>query len=226
MATTTTAELYRKPYLPTLSYALGLLLFLLPFFDLKCNNMTVAQLKGIDVAFGSKPNLSGDMERIQNNFGTQRTEDGAVPVQQQGEGRLFITALLAFLLGVIGLVLSLVNSGKSNRPNMLVGIAGAVALVASWIEVSAYVSANAKTTNGGAGPGSDFAGMVRVSASPTFWFVLCVICYGVSAYYCFKKSQRQDLGELPPKEAPQVMIKNPGEQSEFPAAPQDDRGLG
>lgn len=226
MATTTTAELYRKPYLPTFSYALGLLLFLLPFFDIKCNNMTVAQLKGIDVAFGTRPNLSGDLENIQNSFGGQRTDETAAPAKQKGEGHLILTALIAFLLGVVGLVLSLVNKGRNQRPNMIVGALGAVALIASWIQVTAYVSDNAKSTDGNTDTGGALGGMVSVSASPTFWFVLCVVCFGVSAYYCYKQSQRQDLGEMPPRQAPQVHIENPGEQSEFPAAPHEDRDLG
>ena len=227
MATTTTAELYRRPYLPSLSYAVGLLLFLLPFFDIKCNNMTIAQLKGIDVAFGGKPSISRDLEQIQNGFGKRSMDASAnAAAQPQSEGHLFISALLALALGVIGLIFSLVNRGKNQRLNMIVGILGVVALIASWIEVSVYVDANSQSESGQAPGRSDFSGMVRISASPTFWFILCVICFGVSAYYCYKVSQRQELGEMPPKDAPQLPIENPGEQSEFPAAPHDDRDLG
>lgn len=224
MATTTTAELYRRPNLPTITYAVGLLLFLLPFFDIKCNNVTMAQLKGIDVAFGGKPSVNRDLESMQNGFGSRGFDDNNVQAARpQGEGHLFITALIAFVLGVIGLILSLLNKGRNQRPNMIIGIAGAVALIASWIQVSAYVNSNAKPHEN---PDADFSGMVNISASPTFWFILCLICFAVAAYYSYKQSQRQALGEMPTAAAPQLPIDNPGEQSEFPAAPHNERDLG
>lgn len=39
-----------------------------------------------------------------------------------------------------------------------------------------------------------------------------------------RKQERQE--DTPPKQAPQLHLDNPGDQSEFPAAPHDKRDLG
>lgn len=224
MATTTKAEIYRRPYLITITFAAALLLFLLPFFNITCNNVTMVQLSGVDMATGSRPSMGQDLERFQNQFGNVDT-NVTVQKKPEGEGHLFITALLALALGAIGLVLSLVNRGRRQRPVMLVGVLGAAALLASWIEVSLFVKS--QTKNDAAMDASPaFPGMINVSASPTFWYILSLLCFAVSAYYSYRQNQLQVLDEMPPKDAPQLNLGNPGDQSEFPAAPHEERDLG
>jgi hypothetical protein len=41
-----------------------------------------------------------------------------------------------------------------------------------------------------------------------------------------RKKRNSQPGDKPPKGAPQVKISNPGDQSEFPAAPESERDLG
>lgn len=224
MASPTTTEFYRRPHLTTIAYAVGLLLFLLPFFNIKCNNITMARLRGIDMAIGGKPSVSRELDDMQREFGNgdRRSVQASMP---KGEGHLFITALLALTLGVIGLVLSLVNKGRNQRPNLLVGIIGLVAMISTWIEVSAFVSSNAKPKRSDYA-NDQFSAMVNIAASPTAWFILGLICYAVAAYVSYKLSQDAFLPETPPHNAPQVKIENPGDQSEFPAAPTDESQLG
>jgi hypothetical protein len=237
MATTTnTTDVYRKPYLPAALYALALLLFLLPFFDIKCNNMSMAKLSGISMATGGKPSLNSEMADMQNNFPGERQRSAT---SFDGEGQLFITALFALLLGVAGLLYSLLNKGDNQRPAMYIGGLGALALIGSWIQVSSYVSENTKTREGPI-PDEQFSAMMNVSASPTFWFVLCLLCFLAAAYISYQRSKpvvataagpatgtsTETVDEKPPQAAPQIRIKNPGDQSEFPSAPESERDLG
>jgi hypothetical protein len=226
MPSTNTAAVYRRPYLSTASFAVALLLFLLPFFDIKCNNVSMVQLTGLDMAVGGRPNMSKDLQRMQNDLLPKGLNDekGTAKSNTQGDSHLFVTALVALLLGVVGLVLSLVNKDRNQRPIMIVGIAGAVAMIAAWIEISAYVKANARTDAGD--PTGNFPGMITVSASPTFWFILSLLGYAAAAFFSYQKTQVMGAGDTPPKEAPQLHIENPGDQSEFPAAPHDNRDLG
>jgi hypothetical protein len=226
MATTTTTDLYRKPYLTTAVYALALLLFLLPFFNIKCNDVSMAKLSGISMATGGKPSLSGDLEDMQNSFpGASRRSAASV----DGEGQLFITALFAMLLGVAGLLYSIFNKDENQRAGMYIGGLGALALVGAWIQVNSVVSENTKM-QGGPQPDDRFTAMMRISASPTFWFILCLLCFVAAAFISYQKSKpasgRVIAEEKPPQAAPQLNIKNPGDQSEFPSAPDGERDLG
>ena len=122
---------------------------------------------------------------------------------------------------------------------MYIGGLGALALIGSWIQVSSYVNENTKT-RGGPMPDEQFSGMMKVSASPTFWFVLCLLLFLATAYISYQKSKppmaaatapgegasTATVDEKPPQAAPQIRIKNPGDQSEFPSAPEGERDLG
>jgi uncharacterized membrane protein len=217
-----TTKFYRRPYFTTITYAVGLLLFLLPFFDIKCNNITMARLRGIEMATGGKPSVSRELKDMQRGFGNedQRSVQASIP---KGEGHLFITALVALTLGVIGLILSLTNKSRNQRPNMIVGILGVVAMIGTWIEVSVFVSSNAKPKQSDYA-NDQFSTMVNIAASPTAWFILGLICYAAAAYVSYKLSQNTTLADTPPHNAPQLKIENPGEQSDFPAAPTTDEG--
>ena len=223
MTTTNSTEVFRKPYLTTGLYALALLLFLLPFFDIKCNDLSMAKLSGISMATGGKPSVSRELNDMQKSAsGTRNNTSASVA----GEGELFITALLALILGVAGLVYSLVDKGTNQRVGMYIGILGVLALIGSWFQVSSYVSHNAKMHSGSAAD-DQFAGMIRISASPTFWFILCLLCFAAAAFISYRKTQTAVIpGEEPPEAAPQIKLRNPGDQSEFPSAPEGERDLG
>lgn len=223
MATTNPTDFYRRPHLTTITFALGLILFLLPFFDIKCNNISMARLSGVDMATGSQPSMSRELEDMQNGFPGRNNTLSATG----GEGRFFITALIAMLLGVIGVALSLINKGPNQRSLMVVGVLGALALIGSWIQVSSYVRDQAGPP-GSINTDSQFSSMVNVSASPTFWFVLCLLCFLAAAYISYQKSKPVAAlaAETPPPSAPQVKVENPGDQSEFPSAPEGERDLG
>lgn len=226
MAPTNTTDVYRKPYLTTAAYALALLLFLLPFFDIKCNDVSMAKLSGICMATGGKPNVSRDLEEMQNSFPGERRRTAA---SVDGEGQLFITALFAMLLGVAGLLYSLFNKDENQRAGMYIGGLGALALIGTWIQVNSFVSENTRM-QGGPLPDDRFTAMMRVSASPTLWFFLCLLCFLAAAFISYQKSKLVAVAgtteEKPPQAAPQLKIKNPGDQSEFPSAPEGERDLG
>jgi hypothetical protein len=224
MPTPYTTDFYRRPHLITITYALGVLLFLLPFFNIKCNNISMARLSGVDMATGSQPSMSTELKDMQNGFPGRN--NNAISANG-GEGKFFITALVALLLGVVGVALSLLNKRPNQRSQMIVGILGAIALIGAWIQVSTYVKNNAGPP-GNIDSDSQFSSMVNVTASPTFWFVLCLLCFLAAAFFSYKKREpiTGAVTETPPPAAPQIKIENPGDQSEFPSAPEGERDLG
>lgn len=52
-----------------------------------------------------------------------------------------------------------------------------------------------------------------------------LIAAAAGLYIALKEKSRKN-GSLPPKAAPQLTIDNPGDQSEFPKAPQGEIDLG
>lgn len=213
---------YRTPRLTTFSFAAGVLLFLLPFAEIKCNGASFAQMSGLNLATGSSPKLNNGLDNMFDSFdqsGMKRTEK----TSGKSDGKLYPFALIALLLGVVGVAVSLTKKSVFNQLEMILGAAGAVALIVLLVQVKSDASSQLKSGN----PNADsLNGMMKVSVEFTAWFFLCVLAYLASAFFSYKQKELATAGDLPPGSAPQVPVQNPGDQSNFPAAPSGEQDLG
>jgi hypothetical protein len=213
---------YATPRLTTVSFALGLLLFLLPFVEIKCNGASVAHLSGVNMVTGSAPKMSGDLENMTQAFG-QYDGPQAKLNKTEEKGKAYAAALIALLLGIGGLAVSLTKKKVHNPLEMLLGVAGAVALIVLMIQVKGDVNSQVKSERGS---GDGFSDMIKATVDFTFWFFLCVASYLASAFFSYKQKELTAEGDMPPQAAPQLDLRNPGDQSEFPAAPSGEKDLG
>lgn len=213
---------YRNPRLTTISFAVGLLLFFLPFVEVKCNGTTLAQMSGINLVTGAEPKVGSDFERMAKGF--DKKEDTPKADTKTGKkGKVYIFAIVALALGATGLAISLIKKGIYNKSEMLAGIIGGIALIALLIHVKADIGSELKSKDAET---DQFAGMMNISVDFTIWFFICVLCYFVAAFFSYKQKQLVNADEIPPASAPQLNIKNPGDQSDFPAAASGDKDLG
>src|ERR1700754_2405520 len=121
--------------LPTsIAFVLGTILFLMPFVDLKCNNMIIERVTGLQLATGFK------VEKQQNNsmFGNAETN-----LQSRSDDKLKSDfALVALLLAVIAAVLSFLKFGNRAAVCAVAGILTVVALIGTAIDVKRQLSIN------------------------------------------------------------------------------------
>lgn len=214
---------YRTPHLTTVSFAVGILLFFLPFTEIKCGGTTVAQLSGVNMVTGSSPKMSGDFENMTKSLNMTDTDEATPTTKKEKEGKAYALAIIALLLGAGGLAVSLIKKGGYNKMELLFGIIGAVALLALMIQVKADVNSQMKSENREM---DNFSNMMKVSVDFTFWFFLCVLSYLAAAFFSYKQKELVVAEEIPPANAPQLDLQNPGDQSEFPAAPSGEKDLG
>lgn len=213
---------YATPRLTTISFAAGILLFLLPFAEIRCNGASFAQISGLNMVTGSAPKMSNDLEGLTQSFG--RYDNSTIKTEKnKGEGKVYAFAVIAVLLGIGGLAVSLLKKKTHDPLELLLGAVGAAALIALMIQVKADVNSQLKSGNENA---EDLGGMMKVSIDFTAWFFLCVASYLASAFFSYKQKELVTAGDIPPKDAPQVPINNPGDQSDFPAGPSGEKDLG
>ncbi len=226
MASTASNNFYRNPQITTIAYAVGILLFFLPFLEIKCNGSSVAQLSGKDMVFGSSPELGKDLESFGKNLGDANNEIKTT-AKTESKGKVYVAAIVALALGILGLIFSLRKPRPNYAASMLTGAIGALALIVLIIQVKGDINSEMKTQSGTSDPfSSQLSGMMKVSVDITFWFILCVLSYLLAAFVSYKQKQLVNIGEIPSANAPQTPIQNPGDQSEFPAAPTGDKDLG
>ena len=111
METNTTAPVSstRRLSLSSVSFIVAVLLFLLPFVEIKCNDQPFASNTGIGLAFGTDYKTTGQMKSLENPFGMKSSEKGKV-VTEKEKGKMYVSALIALILGALGFFLSLANA--------------------------------------------------------------------------------------------------------------------
>lgn len=200
-------------YSVSIAYLVGVLLFFLPFVEIKCNATPLYEAKGIDLVTGFT--VKEDRGRNTNDDFTMNDSRN-----ERQEGNTF--AIAAFILGILGLILSFLNFRSQPIISTITGALAALCLLGLMIQVKSDVGK--WSSRGGSSPDHDmFRDMTRnikVTAEFTAWFYLALISFAVAAYLSYKKGL-PFLEEQPPKTAPQVPIKNPGDQSEFPTSPSE-----
>jgi len=198
--TNTTVSSSEKNYIVTILFAIGLLLFLAPFLEFKVTTGIIGSLgwkfTGTDLLIGNRGKVSG------GNF-----NDDFSNASSSGEfSDMNYYALAALIFAVIGLILSF--SGKRKPVTGIMGILSGIALIGLFIDIRQQFG---KATGGDA---NIFGAGVSLDFTP--WFYISLLSFLAAAFISFRRNKTTSSYEAPPKNAPQVPLGNPGDQSEFP----------
>jgi uncharacterized membrane protein len=162
--------------LPSISFLVGVLLFLLPFVEIRCNGEKFATNTGVGLAFGiDYKTTSTDKSLDDAASGSERR------VSEREKGKLYVFALLAFFLGIAGIVLSLTTT-RSNKALVLIGSLAAICLIALFIQLKMDVADKPLK-----GTKSSFADDVKVTAIFTGWYYLSLLSFIVAAVVSYKR---------------------------------------
>jgi hypothetical protein len=167
----------RKFSLTSISFLVGILLFLLPFVEIKCNDQTLATNTGIGLAVGADYKTSSQMKSFESPFGN--TSDKTVTEKQQG--KMYVSALIALILGVIGLILSFTSSG-TNKALVFIGGLAAISLIVLMIQIQMDIKDKplSKEENN---LGND----LKVTATFTAWYYLSILSFIVGAFLNYRR---------------------------------------
>ena len=197
---------YRKSYITSVAYIVAVLLFLLPFVEVKCNNKPYAENTGLGLALGTNYRLYKQIDASDNKSSLK------IDVTSE-KGKLYISALIALILGVVGITISITNQ-RRKAVNMILGALAAIALMILALQVK-------KDLRDQTGVDNFKVNDAEVSYEFTIWYYLSIICFLIASFFSFKQAEWSKVHGAPPKKAPQVPVRNPGEQSEFPTSPDE-----
>lgn len=182
-----TPDVFKTKFPSAIAFAIGILLFLLPFIDIKCNNMSIQKVSGVQLATGfnikagSDDSFLGKMDKI---------DTGAKKAENKDPN---IYALIALLLGVVGLILSFVKAKAAINGSLLTGALAAAALIVLMIDVKSKVKSEMKIPD--TGGGTDDLGIgkmtenigITVDFAPAFY--IAIIAFLAAAFFCYKRMQ-------------------------------------
>ncbi|GAC1418565.1 MAG: hypothetical protein NVS1B13_10940 [Flavisolibacter sp.] len=208
------SDFYKKKYIISAAYLVGILLFLLPFVEIKCNNTSFAQNSGLGLALGTDYKIleSGKTSKNENL-------DSSAIKASRNSGKMYGIALFALVLGLLGLGVSLFRK-RFGSLNIIVGSLAALMLIVLMVQLKYDVDDRMKTHE----RDSLFSNEIRVTINFTTWYYLSIVCFLMAAFLSFKQSGVKHFHDEPPKKAPQVSLNNPGDQSEFLTYPDESMG--
>lgn len=166
----------------SVAFAIGILLFLLPFAEVKCNGSPFANNTGLGIATGKEWKMTGGL------FGNDLMGGNSLKAGTDQKKDPNIYAIIALALGIIGLILSLINARSAAGSALISGILSAGALIGLMFDLKKQ--ANNPLPGKTGGELDNAMNNVKIILEMTPWFYVAVIAFLVAAFFCYKRIQQ------------------------------------
>ena len=183
------------------AFIVAVLLFFMPFVDIKCNNMSLQQVSGLQLATGFKMKNNSSDNSYLNDIKSETVDKNitkAATNTDKKDPNLY--ALIALGLGVLGLLLSFTNAKSAIGAAMITGIASAGAMIGMMLDLKKKVKMDMpnlkdKTPDNDVGNTidkigdkmSDLSDKINITVDFTPWFYISVIAFLAAAFFCYKR---------------------------------------
>ncbi|HVT85574.1 MAG TPA: hypothetical protein VHD35_10245 [Chitinophagaceae bacterium] len=172
----------------SVAFAVGILLFLLPFSEIKCNQTVFANKSGLGFVMGS------DWKAV-SNFGDK--ENTTTKTNKEKEGNTQYFAIAALALAMLGLLLSFSNAKSGGMGGVVTGVLSAGAMIGMMIELKKWFNdslakdAINQTQNNTDNFGLDKLGNTLNDIKPTLnftpWFYVAIIAFLAAAFFSYRR---------------------------------------
>jgi hypothetical protein len=166
------------------AFCIAVVLFFMPFVDIKCNGTSLQTISGLQLATGFKMK---DNSSLLNDKKTDSTTTTTTKTDKKDPN---LYAMIAGLLGILGLLLTLTDAKAAIGGAMITGIASAGALIGLMIDIKK----KAKLDMPGTGTKSSdtlsldkLTDNMKITVDFTPWFYIAVIAFLAAAFFCYKR---------------------------------------
>ena len=180
---------FRSRHISSTTYVVALLLFFLPFINIKCNDKAIASITGKDLVTGydSKKALKNPFGISPREDRVSRSERSEKENASEGDEDIFagdkgfkdvskpsLLAIFSVVLCLIGIFFSFI---KVKMAGLISAIAGAMSCL---MLVVIFFDKRPRMAELDTGMG------IGLSISFSFWFYLCVALLGIGAYFSYQ----------------------------------------
>jgi hypothetical protein len=173
----------------TIAFLVAILVFLLPFTEIRCGGTKIMTKSGLDYA------LDKEWKTVAGGLPDSGVTDKSMDVGKEQKGNTRYYILGAAGLGILGLLLGFANSRGAMAGGILTGVLAAGALIAFMIELknnfanSLRDQAIDKATEGVGDAGMEGVSRTMNDIKPTLaftpWFYIAVIGFVAAALFCY-----------------------------------------
>ncbi|HEY0433229.1 MAG TPA: hypothetical protein VGC95_05125 [Chitinophagaceae bacterium] len=159
------------------AFIVAILLFFLPFAEVKCNNSPLANNTGVGLAMGTEwkevvsRNLFGDSFGRGND--SRSSNESALKKQDAN-----VFAIAALGLALLGLLLALLAPLSGGKVNLVVALLAAASLIAMLVDLKSKVKSDNSIKSSEFNVNADMS--ISVDGTPAFYFaVLLLVLAGI-----------------------------------------------
>jgi hypothetical protein len=215
--TTTTTTQYAPPPSPappsrgmfgtkipsSVAFAVAVLLFFMPFVDIKCNNMSLQQVSGFQLATGFKMKNSSSDNPFLDDVKSDKVDQTITKTTTKSDSKdPNLYAMIAMGLGILGLLLSFTNAKAAIGVAVVCGIGGAAAMIGMMLDIKNKVKMpsmngatkglGTDTASGGLSDkmndfGKELGDKLNISVDFTPWFYVAVLAFIGGAIFCIMR---------------------------------------
>jgi len=168
------AAIFPAKKLVPVPFVLGVLLFLAPFIDIRCNDVSLQQVSGVGLATGF------EIKTRDNSLLGKLDADNDILIRKSGKREGNFYALAAMILGLGGFVISLMKFKGKEIWTVIAGIGAAAALIGLMINIRSQLRLDLSLRN------DDTNISLVVQFTP--WYYLAVIAFLVGAFLSYRNS--------------------------------------
>jgi len=204
-ATTPVATVQRSSFGPgSVSFLVGVLLFLLPFVDIKCSGTTIKEVRGFELATGFKIEDKSMNQSLFGNMGLEQSTNNNKA--EKRDPNMF--ALAALGLGILAFIIAFLAKGGRSDLSAFMGLLASVALIALMINIKTDPSLNtsSKANNNMDGFNMNL-GEDMIKVEFTAWIYLAILLFLAGAYFSWRKQSK--TVEAIPAAAPPPVEESP-----------------
>jgi hypothetical protein len=180
----------------TVAFLVAALLFFMPFIDIKCNNVSLQQVSGFQLATGFKMSNNSNSSLFDDSK-SDKTDSTTKTTTNTSKKDPNLYAMVGLGLALLGFLLSFVKARAAMGAAMLTGILGAAALVGMMIDIKNKVKLDMANDSGKSGTDDvtkgldgftkDVADKINISVDFTPWFYISVIAFLAAAVFCVQR---------------------------------------
>lgn len=164
----------KKPYLSSIAFAIGILLFLLPFAEFKCGSVSILGNTGIGIAAGTS-------WKVASGFGMNELMDQVKSAAKEGKDVMKdgpnIFTIVSLAAALFGLVISFSKAPWRSTAAMSAGILAAAMLLAVMIQFKIQLRGLMRDE------GTDKMGMQGILRMEfTIWYYLSLFAFIAAAF--------------------------------------------
>ncbi|HMU45619.1 MAG TPA: hypothetical protein PKC72_04575 [Chitinophagaceae bacterium] len=180
----------------SVTFIVAVLLFFMPFIDIKCNNMSLQQVNGIQLATGFQMKNNSSGNSFLNDIKTDDVDNTITKTTTKTDKKdpnLF--AMVALGLGILGLILSFTNAKAAIGGAMITGVLSAASLIGLMIDIKKKVKMDMPKTSGDSDGGildksfdkigKSMSDSLNISVDFTPWFYIALIAFLAAAVFSY-----------------------------------------